>query len=71
MNPASKPRSGGREAPPAAREADAKVKKIPNTDMQPDDAGTSDSGNEERGTAAQEPLKKTSQTDGEAGARKR
>lgn len=71
MNPASKSRSGGRDAPPGAGEVDTKNKKTPNTDMQPDDAGTSDSGNEARGTAAQKPMKQTSQTEAEAGERKR
>jgi hypothetical protein len=71
MNPASKSRSGGRDAPPGVKEADTKNKKTPNTDMQPDDAGTSDSGNEPRGTAAQKPMKQTSQTEAETGERKR
>ena len=71
MNPASKSRSGGRDAPSGANEVDTKNKKTPNTDMQPDDAGTSDSGNEARGTAAQKPMKQTSQTEADAGERKR
>ena len=71
MNPASKSRSGGRDAPAGAAEVDTKNKKTPNTDMQADDAGTSDSGNEAQGTAAQKPMKQTSRTGSESGQRKR
>lgn len=70
MNPASKTRTGGKDAPPSAGEGTGN-KKTPNTDMQADDAGTSDSGNETGGTAAQKPMKQTSRTDVESGGRKR
>lgn len=71
MNPENKSRSGGRDASPGAGEVDTKNKKTPNTDMQPDDAGTADSGNDARGTAAQKPMKQTSQTEAESSNRKR
>jgi hypothetical protein len=43
MNPASKSRSGGRE-PKAGASVDTRNKKVPNADMQAEDAGTPDSG---------------------------
>lgn len=70
MNPASNSRSGGREARDGATEVDTKNKKTPNTDMQPEDAGTADSGAGEdagRGTAAEGAMKQTSKTDSESG----
>lgn len=69
MNPASKSRSGGREPRDSAKEVDTKNKKTPNTDMQPEDAGTPDSGNSGRGTAAQGAMKQTSKTKAESGAK--
>ena len=71
MKSDSKTRSGGKDAPPSAGEVDTKSKKTPNTDMQADDAGTSESGNEARGTAAQKPMEQASRTDAESGSRKR
>jgi hypothetical protein len=65
MNPASKSRSGGREAPRSAKEVDTKNKKTPNTDMQAEDAGTPESGNDGPGTAAESAMKQTSKTDAE------
>lgn len=70
MNPASKSRSGGREPRDSAKEVDTKNKKTPNTDMQPEDAGTPDSGNSGRGTAAQGAMKQTSKTKAESGAKR-
>jgi hypothetical protein len=69
MNPASKSRSGGREPARGAQEVDTKNKKTPNADMQADDAGTPESGNSARGTAAQGAMKQTSKTDAERGSK--
>jgi hypothetical protein len=65
MKSASPPRSGAREAPQSAKETDMKDKQTPNTDMQPDDAGTPESGNDARGSAAEGAMKQTSKTDAE------
>ena len=66
MNPADKSRSGGRREPQgSAKEADIR-NKTPNTDMQPEDAGTPESGNTGRGTAAEGVLKQTSKTKSES-----
>lgn len=71
MNPSSDSRSGGRDAPQGASEADTKNKKtVPNTDMQPDDAGTPESGNSARGNAAEGAMKQTSKTDAEASGKR-
>ena len=70
MNPAGKSRSGGREAPGGAKEVDTKNKKTPNTDMQPEDAGTPESGNTGRGTAAEGAMKQTSKTPAERGSKR-
>jgi hypothetical protein len=62
MNPADKSGSGGsREPRGSAKEVDLS-KKTPNTDMQPEDAGTPESGNTGRGTAAEGVMKQTSKT---------
>jgi hypothetical protein len=70
MNPASKTRSGGREAPRSAKEVDTKNKKTPNTDMQAEDAGTEESGNDARGSAVDGAMKQTSKTDAERGSKR-
>jgi hypothetical protein len=70
MNPAGKSRSGGRQSPGNAKEVDTKDKKTPNTDMQPEDAGTPESGNTGRGTAAEDAMKQTSKTDSEGGGKR-
>lgn len=70
MNPASKSRSGGREPPRSAKEVDTKNKQTPGTDMQPEDAGTPESGNTGRGNAAEGAMKQTSKTDAERGAKR-
>ena len=70
MNPASNTRSGGRDPAPGTKEVDTKnKKKTPNTDMQPDDAGTQESGVADRGTASEPAMKQTSKTPPESGAR--
>jgi hypothetical protein len=72
MNPASKARSGGRDAPPSAKEVDTKNKQTqtPSTDIQPEDAGTPESGNTGRGTAAEGAMKQTSKTGAERGSKR-
>ena len=65
MNPASPSRPVDRGPAPGTG-ADAKSKKTPNTDMQGDDAGTADSGNESSGTEAESAMKQTSKTESEA-----
>jgi hypothetical protein len=56
------------DRPEANREAPAK--RTPGTDMQPEDAGTPESGQPEgRGTPAEPAMKQTSKTDSETGGR--
>ena len=62
MNPASQSRSGGRERREGANEVDAKVSKTPATDLQPEDAGTPDSGPSGRGMASGGSMKQTTNT---------
>jgi len=69
MKPASKSRSGGREAPASAREVDSKNKKTPNTDMQAEDAGTAESRGNAQGTATEAAMKQTSKTPAERGSK--
>ena len=69
MNPASKSRSGGREAPPNTKEIDTRSKQTPSTDIQPEDAGTPESGSTGRGTAAEAAMKQTSKTGAERGSK--
>ncbi len=66
MNPGKNKSSGGRE-PQGGKEADLRSKTTPSTDMQPDDAGTPESGNTGRGTAAEGAMKQTSKTESEKG----
>jgi len=54
-------RSGGKQ-PQAAESTDTKGKKVPNTDMQAEDAGTADSGNGGSADAAGKAMKQTSKT---------
>jgi len=70
MNPASNSRTGGREPPKAAKEVDTKNKQTPITDMQPEDAGTPDSGNAGRGTTSEGAMKQTSKTGAETGSQR-
>jgi hypothetical protein len=61
---------------PAARDndgtADANLTgaKTPSTDMQPEDAGTPESGNADSGSAAESAMKQTSKTPAERGERR-
>lgn len=66
----SKSRSGGREPRDSATEADTKNKKTPATDIQPEDAGTPESGNTGRGTASEGAMKQTSKTGSEGGSQR-
>ncbi len=71
MNPSKQPeRPGARESGDKGRDADDGVRETPNTDLQPDDAGTPDSGNDGRGTAAEPAMKQTSKTSRETGSRR-
>ncbi len=69
MNPSSPDeRPDARESGDSGHDADETVQKTPSTDLQPDDAGTSESGNAERGTAAEPAMKQTSKTSRETGS---
>jgi hypothetical protein len=70
MNPASKSRSGGRQARPGVDEVDTNDRQTPNTDMQGEDAGTAESGNGARGTAVEGAMKQTSKTESERGSQR-
>lgn len=67
MNPASKSRTGGRRSDAGTGEVDSKDKTTPSTDMQPDDAGTPESGASGRSTAAQGEMKQAGKTDAQRG----
>ena len=59
---------------PAANQPPQQERRIPNTDMQPEDAGTSRSGNEDddaRAAATESAAKQTSKTDTESGGKGR
>jgi hypothetical protein len=64
----SKPRPDNRETADDGSDADAQ--QTPSTDMQPEDAGTADSGNAGRGTAAESAMKQTSKTGNESGSKR-
>jgi hypothetical protein len=72
----SKPRPGRREPADNGGDADAgNNNRTPSTDMQPEDAGTPDSGNAGsagagRGTAAESAMKQTSKTGNETGSKR-
>jgi len=64
MDPEKKPAAGGQ--PPQER-------RTPNSDMQPEDAGTSRSGNEDddaRASATESATRQTGKTDAESGERR-
>ncbi len=67
MNPENKP------TPPARDNGSAEdsngAPDTPSTDMQPEDAGTADSGNTDRGSAVEGVMKQTSKTPAERGER--
>lgn len=66
MEPDQKPGAGAGDAQQGGR--------TPNTDMQAEDAGTADSGNDQAeadsGTAAESATKQTDKTDAESGSRR-
>jgi hypothetical protein len=69
------PRPGRREPADDGGDADAGDNRTPSTDMQPEDAGTPDSGNAGgagagRGTAAESAMKQTSKTGNETGSKR-
>jgi hypothetical protein len=70
MNSAGKSGSGGHDAPPRAKEIDTRNKQTPSTDMQPEDAGTPESGSTGRGNAAEGAMKQTSKTAAERGSKR-
>ena len=70
MNPTSKSRFGGRDAPPSTKEVDSRDKQTPSTDVQPEDAGTPESGSTGRGTAAEAAMKQTSKTGADRGSKR-
>ena len=61
-------RPDARESGDSGGQADDAAQKIPSTDLQPEDAGTPESGNDERGTAAEPAMKQTSKTSRETGS---
>lgn len=73
MNQARSPRPGNREPADDEADVDAGAGKTPSTDMQPEDAGTPDSGNSGssgRGNAAESAMKQTSKTGKETGTKR-
>lgn len=66
MNPDEKQRPSERDNASAANGTGAKT---PSTDMQPEDTGTPDSGNQGTGSAAENAMKQTSKTPAERGQR--
>ena len=64
MNPEPRPQDG------AKQDGDrAAAQQTPSTDMQPEDAGTPESGNPARDTAAEKAMKQTSKTQAEQGGK--
>ena len=76
MSPASsKPGSGSRDPADDGADADPGSRTTPSTDMQPEDAGTADSGNSGnvkpgRGSATEGAMKQTSKTGNETGSKR-
>lgn len=70
MNSRKKPGTGdGATGDDGSRD---RTRKTPGTDMQPEDAGTAESGNDpapRQGTAAEKAMKQSSKTDAESGGR--
>jgi len=70
VNSPRQPRSGER-APESEQD---RTRNTPAPDMQPEDAGTAESGNDpapRQGTAAEKAMKQASKTDAESGERRR
>jgi hypothetical protein len=71
MNPASSnSRPGRREAADDDNAEVDRTKQTPGTDMQPEDAGTAESGVNSRGNAAEGAMKQTSKTGKETGSKR-
>jgi hypothetical protein len=72
MSAASRTSSGrGREAPGGTpKDADTGNTQTPNTDMQDEDAGTAQSGNDGRATASHDAMKQSRETEREAGRKR-
>lgn len=71
MNPSSPhERPGARQSGGDSRETDEAARQTPSTDLQPEDAGTPESGSAGRGTAAESAMKQTSKTDRESGSKR-
>lgn len=68
MNPSDKPHDPGKERADPARQPATAQRESPDTDMQPEDAGTAASGG--RATPAQTAMKQTSKTRNETGSRR-
>ncbi len=72
MNSPKKPGAGER-APESEQDQD-RTRNTPAPDMQPEDAGTAESGNDEaprQGTDTEKAMKQASKTNGESGERRR
>lgn len=73
MNTDSSARGAGTDQPAARQPADSREKTTPNADMQAEDAGTADSGNDahdDSGSAATRAMKQTSKTPAESGGKR-
>lgn len=69
MNPDDKSKPAARDNGSTA-DANLTGAKTPSTDMQPEDAGTPESGNTDSGSAAESAMKQTSKTPAERGERR-
>lgn len=68
MNPDKNPKPAARDNGSTA-DANGAAAGTPSTDMQPEDAGTPESGNADSGSAAEKAMKQTSKTPAERGNR--
>ncbi len=59
---------GANHGEPEDDDADPGSRKTPSTDMQPEDAGTAESGNAGRGSAAENAMKQSRKTSNESGS---
>jgi hypothetical protein len=66
----SKKVPGSSSRDPADGSEDARNRKTPSTDLQPEDAGSPDSAETGRGTAAESVMKQTSKTGNESGSKR-
>lgn len=68
MNPPNEPKPAARDNG-TTEDASGAGAKTPGPDMQPEDTGTADSGNTDRGSAVEGAMKQTSKTPAERGER--